>query len=268
MDKTSLGDRMKAYEANSESRLSASTPIMVRLDGRSFSKFCKGMKRPFDDDFRQAMVETTKYLVEQTHAKIGYTQSDEITLVLHTDNPENGNTLFAGRVQKICSNFAAMAAVKFLVEMQTRFPEKVSGTVLPTFDARVFSVPNKMEAYNCILWRVNDCIKNSVSMVSQTHFSHKSLKGVNTEDQKQRLIEEKGIDWNDFTFAQKQGVFVRKEKYLTALTEEQLSVIPVDKRPLNNEVTRSRIVEVEMPEFHSVENMIEVIFEGKNPLKN
>ena len=135
MDKTTLGDRIKSYEATTENRLLPHLPIVVRLDGRSFSKFTKGMVTPFDKKFRQAMVEVTKYLVEQTHAKIGYTQSDEISLVLYSDNEKNGSVLFDGRVQKIASNFASMASVKFLLEMQKYFPEKVSeGKVLPSFD--------------------------------------------------------------------------------------------------------------------------------------
>ena len=158
MDKTTLGDRIKSYEAATESRLLPQLPVVVRLDGRSFSKFTKGMKRPFDKDFRQAMVEVTKYLVEQTNAKIGYTQSDEISLVLHVDNLE-GSIMFDGRVQKIASNFASMASVKFLMEMQKRFPEKVDGTkTLPTFDARVFALPTKTEATNALVWR--DICKN------------------------------------------------------------------------------------------------------------
>ncbi len=154
MDKTNLGDRMKQYEASTESRILPRLPVIVRLDGRSFSKFTKGMKKPFDESFRQAMIEVTKYLVEQTHAKIGYTQSDEITLVLYTENLQAGSVLFDGRVQKIASNFASMASVKFLLEMQKRFPEKVSvEKTLPSFDARVFPVPSKTEAVNNLVWR-------------------------------------------------------------------------------------------------------------------
>lgn len=154
MDKTTIGDRMKAYEAATETRIIPRLPVMVRLDGRSFSKFTKGMERPFDANFREAMIEVTKYLVEQTHSKIGYTQSDEISLVLYTENLKSGSIFFDGRVQKIASNLASMASVKFLLEMQKRFPEKVDGTkTLPSFDARVFPVPSKTEATNCILWR-------------------------------------------------------------------------------------------------------------------
>jgi tRNA(His) guanylyltransferase len=267
MDKTNLGDRIKSYEADNESRLPSSLPIVVRLDGRSFSKFTKGMKRPFDNKFRQAMIEVTKYLIENTHAKIGYTQSDEISLVLYSDNQENGSVIFDGRVQKIASNFAAMASVKFLMEMQKHFPEKISDSkTLPSFDARVFSVPNKTEAMNSIFWRVQDAQKNSISMVAHAYFSHKSLQGLTGEDKKFMLLYEKDISWDDYySSAEKQGVFIRKEKVRVQLEKENLEKIPVDKRPEGGWVTRGKIVEIEMPDFLKVTNRNEVIFDGAEP---
>lgn len=266
MDKTSLGDRMKGYESLTENRIMPRVPVIVRLDGRSFSKFTKGMQKPFDNEFRQAMIEVTKYLVEQTHAKIGYTQSDEISLVLY-DNAENASIIFDGRIQKIASNFASMASAKFLLEMQKRFPDKVDGSkTLPSFDARVFAVPNETEAANAIVWRVQDATKNSVAMVAQHHFSHKSLQNIDCLAMKEKLIKEKGIDWEkDFSSAQKQGVFIRKEIVSVKLEEEKLNKIPVDKRPEGGMVTRNKIVEIDMPDFLKVTNRTQVIFDGEMP---
>ncbi len=266
MDKTSLGDRIKSYEAATETRLLPRLPVVIRLDGRSFSKFTKGMKRPFDSEFRQAMIETTKYLVEQTHAKIGYTQSDEITLVLHSDNLKNGSVLFDGRVQKIASNFASMASVKFLLEMQTRFPEKVDGTkTLPSFDARVFATPSITEATNSVYWRVQDCVKNSISMVAQCNFSHKELQGLDTKQMQYKLLTERDINWNDFSSNEKQGTFIRKERVQVKLDEDRLAKIPKDKRPEGGIVTRGKMVEIDMPNFLKVANRNEVIFDGAQP---
>jgi len=267
MDKQPLGDRMKAYEANTESRLLPRLPVVIRLDGRSFSKFTKGMKVPFDDNFRGAMIEVTKYLVEQTHAKIGYTQSDEITLVMYSENIQSGSVLFDGRVQKIASNFASMASVKFLMEMLKRFPEKVDGDkTLPSFDARVFAVPSKSEASNNVLWRAMDASKNSVSMVAQSVFSHKELQGLNGKEMQFKLLTEKDINWNDFSSNEKQGTFIRKEKVQVKLDEERLAKIPVDKRPEGGMVTRGKMVEIDMPNFLKVTNRNEVIFEGALPI--
>lgn len=267
MDKTTLGDRIKSYEAATESRLLPRLPVVVRLDGRSFSKFTKGMEKPFDKEFRQAMIEVTKYLVEHTHAKIGYTQSDEISLILYSENYQSGAVLFDGRVQKIASNFASMASVKFLLEMQKRFPEKVDGSkTLPSFDCRVFAVPNKTEAANSIYWRVMDCVKNSISMVAQCNFSHKELQGLDGNQMQYKLLTERDINWNDFSSNEKQGTFVRKERVQVKLDEEHLAKIPVDKRPEGGIVTRGKMVEIDMPNFLKVANRVEVIFDGEDPV--
>ena len=85
-DKTSLGDRMKSYESLSTSRKAfKGQPLVVRLDGKSFHTFTKGLARPFDQRLSSLMVETTKALVDRFQAKVGYTQSDEITLVWHVE---------------------------------------------------------------------------------------------------------------------------------------------------------------------------------------
>lgn len=266
MDKTTIGDRMKDYESSTESRIIARLPVIIRLDGRSFSKFTKGMQKPFDTNFSEAMIEVTKYLVEQTNAKIGYTQSDEITLVLYSDNIENGTILFDGRVQKIASNFASMASTKFLMEMLKRFPDKIANSkTLPSFDARVFPVPSKTEAANNLVWRCQDASKNSVAMLAQFNFSHKSLQGLNCQDMQNKLLKEKNIDWNDLTSHQKQGSFVRRENVELTLDEEKLSKIPADKRPENGTVIRSKITLIDMPNFLQVKNKNEVIFDNATP---
>jgi tRNA(His) 5'-end guanylyltransferase len=265
MDKTALGDRIKAYESREENTLMPRVPIVIRLDGRSFSKFCKGMKKPFDDDFREAMIEVTKHLVDQTDAKIGYTQSDEISLILYTDNHINGSTIFNGRVQKMCSVFASMASTKFLMEMIKRFPNKVDSDKYPQFDCRVFSVPNKVEAYNALLWREQDCTKNSISMVAETKFSSKELTGVSGEDRKKMLLT-KGVNWDNFTPAQKWGVYVQKKSVPVTLSKEKLESIRVDKRPLNGVIIRSKLVVLDLPPIIQVPNMVDVIFDKEEAL--
>lgn len=265
MDKTTIGDRMKRYEAATETHIIQNLPVIIRLDGRSFSKFTKGMKKPFDEKFHQSMVEVTKYLVDKTNAKIGYTQSDEITIILHNENVNNSEILFNGRVQKMASNFASLASVKFILEMQKHFPEKVEGYDLPSFDARVFAVPNKTEAANNLVWRCQDASKNSISMVAQHYFSHKSLQGLNGKEMQYKLLTEKDINWNDLPSWQKQGTFVRKEKTLVKLEEEKLELIPLDKRPEDGMVVRNKMVEINMPNFLKVLNRNEVIFDYSEP---
>lgn len=67
----------------------ARTPILVRLDGKAFHTFTKGLQRPFDKRLSDLMVDTTKFLVEQSNATVGYTQSDEISLAIYTEDPNS-----------------------------------------------------------------------------------------------------------------------------------------------------------------------------------
>ncbi len=266
MNLQTIGERIKEYEALSESRLMPRLPIVARLDGRSFSTFTKGMKRPFDDNFRKAMIETTKYLVEQTDAVIGYTQSDEISLILDAGG---NDVIFNGRVQKIASNFASMASVKFLIEMQKYFPEKVSGNkTLPSFDCRVFAAPNKAEATNAIYWRVQDCVKNSISMAAQDCFSHKSLQNLNGKQMQEKLLLEGDINWNDYSSNEKQGTFVRKELVNIRLSDEKLASIKEEYRPKDGIVPRNKVIEIDMPNFLKVVNRVEFIFDRAMPVLN
>lgn len=80
----SLGDRMKGfYEARSKTSLVRRMPVIIRLDGKAFHTFTKGFQKPFDSMLMKAMQETMKYLCENIQGCVlGYTQSDEITLVL------------------------------------------------------------------------------------------------------------------------------------------------------------------------------------------
>ena len=256
-----LGDRMKAYEAvESERRLDSSLPIMIRLDGRSFHTFTRGMERPFHLPMSQAMIETARYLIKETHACFAYTQSDEISLGYWNEEPQS-QVLFDGRVQKLTSVIAAMATAKFNQETMLRMPQK--SHLLPVFDARVFSMPSLEEMANCILFRASDCVKNSITMAASSCHSHKYLQGKNGLDKK--LMKEKGLDWDELPEFFKSGTFLKRELLMKSLTDQELSRIPENFRP-SGLVQRTEVVEFHMPNFYDVENKTDVLFFGKDPV--
>jgi tRNA(His) 5'-end guanylyltransferase len=229
-DKTTLGDRMKAYEQPSTSRKAfKGQPLIVRLDGKNFHTFCKGLKRPFDERLSALMVEVTKYLVETFQARIGYTQSDEITLVWHYQPHETAEYPFAGRFQKMESLLAAYATAFFNTHLSFHLPEKAGA--MPVFDARAFVAPNEREAYHTVLWRQQDCTKNAISMAAQSMFSHKSLQGLHGPEMQERMWKEKGVNFNDYPAAFKRGTFVSRAKVLRVLDEAELARIPEAHRP-------------------------------------
>ncbi len=259
----SLGDRMKMYENIEGMRiLIPQIPFIARLDGRSFHRFTKGLQRPYDANFSTCMVETAKYLIEETHCTFAYIQSDEITLGFYFSDP-NTKPLFGGRIQKLTSTLAGLATAKFNQQVSLLLPDKAK--LLPTFDCRVFSMPSLEEVGNCVLFRVRDCVKNSVSMASALHFSSKQLHKKNTK-QKISMLEEKGIFWNEYPDAFKNGTLLRKISSLKNLTEEELQRIPENKRPENNQVMRSTIIPLTTPCLTTVYNLTNVLFYKDSPI--
>lgn len=231
--KDSLADRMKQYEAVNDRYLVPKIPFIIRVDGKNFSTYTRGFKKPFDKIMGKTMREvTTKLCEEIPGAVLGYTQSDEITIICKYTDRIVSQAWFNGRVRKI-ETIAASKATKWFNKLFTEnvmnyeieFRQKVSSydidkdayrkydTVLrkkagmAEFDARVFNVP-EWDCINNIIWRQQDAIRNSVEMVGHANFSNKELHKVNCEGIKKMLKEQKDIDWEkDFSSYQKYGAF-------------------------------------------------------------
>ena len=255
-----MGDRLKMFEGIEAGRiLIPNLPICVRVDGRAFHTFTRGMNRPYDERMSKAMIETMKYLVKKTDACIGYVQSDEISLVLS----DTKDPLFGGRVQKLTSIIAAMATAKFNDEIHKSFPDKP----LAEFDCRVWNVPNRTEAANTILWREFDATKNSISMAARSVYSDNQLLNKNSSD-KQELLWQKGINWDKYPVFFKRGTYARRVVIERKLTPDELKDLPEHHEARKNPdmvFTRSEIKEIEMPIFSTVENREAVIFDGAEP---
>jgi tRNA(His) 5'-end guanylyltransferase len=264
-EEDSLGDRMKAYEARETSRrFMPLCPVVARIDGRSFSAFTRGMIRPYDVRMIQAMIETTKALVAETSARIGYTQSDEINLVWLAERYDSG-IFFDGRVFKITSALASYATAAFTravlsIEGFERYAER-----LPHFDARVWQVPNEAEAANVFLWRNLDATKNALSMAASHYYSDKQLFRKNGSD-KHEMLFEAGVNFDTYPEAFKRGTFVRRVNVERTMTLEELARIPEKHRPEPGAIVmRTEVREVPMPPFSRVANRTDVVFRGAEP---
>jgi tRNA(His) 5'-end guanylyltransferase len=263
-----LGDRMKLYEgAESARRLMPLLPVLARIDGRAFHAFTRGMVRPFDPTFSAMMVDTTVELVRMTGACMGYTQSDEISLAWHATDPRS-QIWFDGRVAKMTSQLAAQATLIFYRLVLERYPQYADRR--PTFDARVWSVPNRTEGANAFLWREWDATKNSVSMAASAYYSHKALMGKNGA-QKQDMLHAKGINWNDYPALFKRGAFVQRRTRSIPFSAEELSRLPPKHEARTNPglvVERSVCTVLDMPPFGTVTNREAVIFDGAEPQRS
>jgi tRNA(His) guanylyltransferase len=265
MSKDNLGDRMKEIErAGSGQRLMPLLPVICRLDGKGFSKFTRGLQRPYDERMSRLMTKVTELLVSETNALIGYTQSDEISLVLYSDSHKS-KIHFDGRIQKLVGDLAAFTSVMFNHLLPEYIPEKANK--FPRFDCRIWNVPTKMEAANTILWRELDASKNSISMAASHYYSHNELSHKSGKIKKDMMIE-KGVNWNDYPDFFKRGVFIRREKTFRSFTEEELSKLSDKHHARQNpdmKYDRQEVKILPMPPFSKVTNRVGVIFDREPP---
>lgn len=222
-NKNSLEDTFKAFEEPSTSRKGLKgQPIIVRLDGQAFHTFTKGLAKPFDKRLSELMLDTTKSLLEKFQAQIGYTQSDEITLIWYVDKDSKNQYPFNGRFQKLESLLAGWASAFFNKNLATKIPEKAQQ--IPIFDARAFAVPDLQSACNILFWRQKDCTKNAISMAAQAFYPHKELLNKSSEQMLQMLLK-KAINFTDYPEFFKNGTFVHKTIVTKTLSETELAKI-------------------------------------------
>lgn len=235
-----LGTRMKTfYEQIPKTKLMRRCPVVIRIDGKAFHTFTRGFKRPFDEVLIQTMQETTKYLCENIQGCVlGYTQSDEISLVLVDYERFETDAWFDYEVQKICSISASMATMAFnrFFQKNVRYAIdilsddeyadilRVSAHQGAMFDARCFNIP-KEEVTNYIYWRQLDASRNSIQMVGQANFSHKELQNKSCYDIQDMLMKQKGINWNNYPTYQKRGSCCIKEVYFSNGNERSRWII-------------------------------------------
>lgn len=251
-DHDALGNRIKdLYERpETERRALPYIPLYARLDGRSFSKLTRKMQRPFCSSFHESMQSVTALLIKETNALVGYTQSDEISLLwLQTDL--SVPLVFDGKFQKIASTLASSAAAEF----GQHFGLDEHRGQRPTFDCRVYSLPSRGEAANVMLWRELDATKNAVSMAARTFATPKQLHGLKGPAM-QELMFQAGQNFNDYPEEFRRGSWMRRETYTKSAKDH--NGVPVV-------AERHRIARFSMPPFSQVTNRIGVLFDGEAP---
>lgn len=265
--KTSLGVRMKRYESQSRVYLEAKLPVIIRIDGKGFSKYTKGFKKPFDKIFMETMFETTKFLCSNVqNCQVAYTQSDEITLLLVDYINDKTDSWFKNNLQKLCSVSSSMATLafnkSFIKNVESYHKKQLISDEeyqfyktkyhLAMFDSRAFTLP-KEEVVNCFIWRQEDCIRNSIQMLGRANFSHKKLDGLNTLEIKNLLKDELNIDWEELSPYSKRGAIIYKHEFFNTETNtirkkwmllDDTPVFSKQKDYINNYVLRSANVEL------------------------
>lgn len=270
--KDSLGDRMKKYENISRNYLTRRIPVIIRVDGKAFHTFTRGMNKPFDSVLMNTMKDTMKYMCENIQGCVfAYTQSDEITFVLADYATIKTDAWFGYNIQKMASVAASMATLAFnqffienaeaalqyadtesSIEWSVDFDfskyKKKFNTAM--FDARVFSIP-KDEVCNCLIWRQQDATRNSIESVGQANFSQKQLNGKSCNMIQEMLWSEKGINWNDFSIDCKRGTCCYR------IVENTKVIDPSDDSKFLNVTRNVWVIDNEIPIFTQDRNFIE-----------
>lgn len=259
-DTTSLGDRMKAYERHETGRLfMKGSPIVARMDGRAFHTFTGGMEKPFDVAFMDTMKKVTSELVQMTNADIGYTQSDEITLIWKNDDI-HAELMFGNKKFKWHSILAAMTTTRF-----NHWGYSLGTDTKPQmFDARVFQVPSLFEASNILVWREQDAVRNSVQMLAQSLYSHTVLQGKNASEL-QDMCWDSGHNWNDLSSDKKRGTYFQRKLVERMFTVHEIAKLPEKHQArLNPElkVERHDVLEldIEILTTYEVDDRIKILF--------
>lgn len=257
-----LGDRMKgAYENKYRLYLPERIPVIIRLDGKAFHTFCRGLKKPFDDLFISVMQDTMLGLCKNiSGCKLGYVQSDEISLLL-VQTKEESQPWFDNNLQKIVSVSASMATLYFnknfenrsmnlldelldskedYTEEESNYLNKLNDKFLTAmFDSRVFVLP-KEEVNNYFYWRQLDCTRNSILSLAQSLYSDREMHGIKCDALQDKMFTEKGVNWNDLSTVKKRGTCaIRKEVEVNGVVrnkwfiDEDIPIFTHDKTYIN-----------------------------------
>jgi len=252
MDKTSIGNRLKLnYENRAKQFLTRRTPVIMRIDGKTFSTYTKGLNKPFDEGLIEDMQQTAIYLCENIQgAKCAYVQSDEISILITDYDKLTSDAWFDYNIQEMISVSASLATAKFnqlrlrraLLNNQKNFYTELdldieiannkgsrknksralqsnqkifNETILAIFNSKVFNIPKEKVA-NYFIWRQQNAVRNSISMLAQSLYSHKKLHQKNTNEM-QEMSFQKGHNWNDLDFNKKRGSFIVKVTYANGI---------------------------------------------------
>ena len=205
--KDSLGDRIKSnYENRYRFYLPRRTNVIIRLDGCHFHTNTKKCEKPFDMRLNKVFEHTLIDLVQNIqNCKIGYHQSDEISLLLTDYNDISTEAWYDNNLQKIASVSASMCTMYFNQYTKIHYP----GFMESYFDSRVFVIPEEAEVSNYFLWRSQDCFRNAISSQAQALYSQKQLQNKNSNEM-QEMCFEKGVNCSEIDKYIKNGRWINK----------------------------------------------------------
>jgi tRNA(His) guanylyltransferase len=206
-----LDQKMRIYETAHDLCVLPGMYMVARLDGRSFTRLTKDTQRfeaPFDARFRDLMVDTAEYLMGGCGFKMvyGYTESDEISLLFGFE----GNS-FGRKLRKLISILAGEASAKFSLLLGD----------IACFDCRISQLPSAELVVDYFRWRNEDAHRNALNahcywllrkQGKDVGDATGALKGMSVAN-KNELLFQHGVNFNDIPLWQKRGVGLYWEEY-------------------------------------------------------
>lgn len=243
---TSLGDRMKNnYENRYRTYLPRRTYVIIRLDGKNFHSYTKNANKPFDSNLIRLFDETTKYLCTNIQGcKLGYTQSDEISLLLTDFDTIDTQAWYDNNLQKMVSVSASMATAQF--NHLTKLDDTKFQNQLAMFDSRIWIIPDPIEVENYLIWRQQDCTRNSVSMAAQAVCSHKELQGKKSSEMQEMMFQKAGINWDKYSSREKRGCACVRSAYFEDVERHRWDIVDTPIFTQERDFLRTRIPRIEL----------------------
>lgn len=197
-----VGDEMKTWERSARVTLPAKSFLVIRCDGRSFSKFTAGLNRPFDARLAADMLATTQALCEEVSGPLfGFTQSDELSIVASDMGSQHAEHWFGGEVTKVVSSAASFVTAVFN-DLRGGLDNRPA-----MFDARAFTLPDVAAVERYLSWRQADARRNAVSMLCHEFLGHRAVQGVPTRE-RLVLLAAAGVDIDAYDLGFVHGRFV------------------------------------------------------------
>lgn len=247
--KDTIGTRMKSqYEDRTRAHLPRRTYTIIRVDGKAFHTYTHNAEKPFDYGLMFDMDQAALALCSQMMGcQCAYGQSDEYSFLLTDFAKESTEAWFDGNIQKTVSVAASVFGAAFIRARVIRCgAEEINR--LPAFDARAFTIPDRIEVQNYFIWRQQDAMRNAIMMAGYAKFSPKHMHGLNVNQVEEKLFTDCGINFNDYPAGAKRGRAVYQERY-TDLEEERTRWTVDAEMPIltqDREYFRSRLV---VPEY-------------------
>ena len=155
---------MKKYEQFSQLKVIEDIPLLLRVDGRSFSKYTKQLKleKPFDGRLRDIFIEVSKDLITEFNPKYVYTFSDEIN-ILFEESPFNGRI---EKIDSIIASFISSSFMKHLIINKDKFDVDVYQLKPASFDCRIITTAAHKKEY--FKWRQDEAWRNCLNSYAQS----------------------------------------------------------------------------------------------------